>query len=150
MEIHQYPINIKWDKDNIGTLSSPELQSSITVATPPQFEGGVAEIWSPEHLFTASVVSCFMTTFLAIASFSKFGFIDFQCGANGVLEKPDGKYKMTRVNLKAQLTISDQNQADKARRLLEKSEKACLISQSIQSEITLETEILFYSSKELV
>jgi organic hydroperoxide reductase OsmC/OhrA len=52
-------------------MSSPELNNKIEVATPPQFPKGVQGIWSPEHLFTAPVNSCFMTTFLAIAENSR-------------------------------------------------------------------------------
>ncbi|MCC6817186.1 MAG: OsmC family protein [Saprospiraceae bacterium] len=145
MEIHDYYVDIKWDSGKIGTLSSADLDNSVVVATPPEFSGGVPRIWSPEHFFTASVLSCFMTTFLAIAEYSKFEFMDFKCGAKGVLEKPDGKYAMTKVILKAELTISDPSDSDKAIRLLEKSEKACLISNSIKSETLLESKIIIQS-----
>ncbi|MBK9271516.1 MAG: OsmC family protein [Saprospiraceae bacterium] len=143
METHEYRVNLDWDKGRTGTLSSPELKSSIMVATPPQFSGGLPDIWSPEHLFTASVVSCFMTTFLAIAENSKFEFLNFQCNAMGVLSNKEGKYAMTSIFLHAQLTIKDQSLWEKAKRLLEKSEKLCLISQSIHTEVTLDIEIIF-------
>ena len=74
MESHYYNVTIQWSKDRRGMMCSPELKESSTpangcieVATPPEFPKGIAGIWSPEHLLTASVVSCFMTTFLAIA-----------------------------------------------------------------------------------
>jgi len=45
----------------------PELNkdagSFIEVATLPEFPKGIPGIWSPEHLFTAAVSSCLMTTF---------------------------------------------------------------------------------------
>ena len=87
MERHQYTVDIHWDKDRRGIMCSPELTVSqtgngcIEVATPPQFPKGVAGIWSPEHLFTAAVSSCFMTTFLAIAENSKLDFKSFDCKA---------------------------------------------------------------------
>ena len=137
MEKHTYNLSLKWENDRKGNLSSPELPITIEVATPPEFDKGMPNIWSPEHLFTASVVSCFMTTFLAIAEYSKFEFIDFKCDAQGILEKIDGKYLMTKIILKPELTIDSLDKTEKAQRILEKSEAACLISNSIKSEIEL-------------
>lgn len=137
MEKHTYNLSLKWESDRKGNLSSSELPTIIEVATPPEFDKGMPNIWSPEHLFTASVVSCFMTTFLAIAEYSKFEFIDFKCDAQGILEKIDGKYLMTKIILKPELTIDSLDKTEKAQRILEKSEAACLISNSIKSEIEL-------------
>lgn len=135
MEKHSYNVNLKWNSDRKGTLSSNELPTIIEVATPPEFDKGIPNIWSPEHLYTASILSCFMTTFLAIAEFSKFDFIDFECSSDGILEKVEGKYLMTQVIIKPVLTISDPNDTEKAERILQKSEKACLISNSIKTDV---------------
>lgn len=67
MEAHKYLVNLEWSMDRKGEISSPVLDQKIEVATPPEFPKGMPGIWSPEHLFTAAVSSCFMTTFLAIA-----------------------------------------------------------------------------------
>lgn len=119
-------------------MSSPELPSRIEVATPPEFDKGVPGIWSPEHLFTASVLSCFMTTFLAVAEYSKLEFTKFDCKAEGTLSKVDGKYQMTNIILRPELTVMEEDKVERALRILEKSEKACLISNSIKTEVTLE------------
>lgn len=69
METHYYNVDANWNTGRKGKLCSPELDTSICieVATPPAFPKGIAGIWSPEHLFTASVNSCLMMTFLSIA-----------------------------------------------------------------------------------
>ncbi len=141
MEKHTYTVNVEWTSNRKGNLSSPELPSTIEVATPPEFDHGIPNIWSPEHLFTASVVSCYMTTFLAIAEYSKLDFINFKCESEGILEKIDNKYLMTKIILKPTLTLDNQDKIEKAQRVLEKSEAACLISNSIKSEIELKTLI---------
>ncbi|NUM51816.1 MAG: OsmC family protein [Flavobacteriales bacterium] len=141
MDKHTYNVSLKWEEGRKGIVSSPELPSKIEVATPPEFEKGVPGIWSPEHLFTASVLSCFMTTFLAIAEYSKFEFNDFSCSAQGTLEKVDGKFLMTEIILKPILVVADITQKEKAERILQKSEVACLISNSIKTRVHLETEI---------
>ena len=134
---HQYNVNLKWNAERVGEVSSPELRSKIEVATPPQFPKGVEGIWSPEHFFTAAVNSCFMTTFLAIAENFRLEFKEFNCNAVGVLEQVKGKYLMTEVILNPTLVITKEEDKEKALRVLDKSEKACLISNSINSKVSL-------------
>lgn len=142
MEKHNYNISLKWIEERKGMISSPELPLAIEVATPPEFEKGMPGIWSPEHLYTASVVSCFMTTFLAIAEYSKLEYEQFDCSAVGVLEKVDGKYMMSEINLSATLKINDDAKKDKAERVLQKSEAACLITNSIKTQVNLKSQII--------
>ncbi|MBP8034511.1 MAG: OsmC family protein [Bacteroidia bacterium] len=137
MMSHQYNVNLKWKAERVGEVSSPELNSKIEVATPPQFPKGVEGIWSPEHFFTAAVNSCFMTTFLAIAENSRLEFKEFNCNAVGILDQVDGKFLMTEVILSPTLVITKEDDKEKALRVLDKSEKACLISNSINSKVSL-------------
>jgi peroxiredoxin-like protein len=132
---HYYEVKLDWKSDRKGLVSSPVLTSNIEVATPPEFPKGIAGIWSPEHLLVAAVNSCLMTTFLAIAENSKFEFVNFTSNANGKLEKVDGKYLISEIVLTPELTIKSDTDKEKALRVLEKSEAACLISNSIKSKI---------------
>ncbi|MDV7186746.1 OsmC family protein [Lutibacter sp. TH_r2] len=148
MDKHTYNVDINWTQDRKGTMCSPELNNNetqetncIEVATPPEFPGGMPNIWTPEHLFTAAVSSCLMTTFLAIAGFSKLEFVSFKCGSKGILEKVDGKFVISEVLLFPEVVITDESKRDRAQRIIEKAEKACLISNSITSKITMETKI---------
>ncbi len=150
MEPHIFNVNLKWVADRIGEVSSPELLDAIDVATPPQFPKGVDGVWSPEHFFTAAVNSCFMTTFLAVAENSKLEFTTFSCESEGILDKVDGKYIMTEIILKPHLNIINEADAEKAERILHKSESACLISNSIKSQVTLQPTITFVEKPVLV
>ena len=98
-------------------------------------------IWSPEHLFTAAVNSCFMTTFLAIAENSKLEYSEFSCESEGILDQVEGKYLMTEVILKPKLKLINGADVEKAKKIFQKSEKACLISNSIKSTTSLIGEI---------
>lgn len=141
MEAHFYNINISWKQDRKGEMSSPELSQSVEIATPPQFLKGVENIWSPEHLFTAAVSSCLMTTFLAIAENSKLDFVNFECSSKGKLEQVEGKFLMTEVILEPVVTIKNESDREKAERVLQKSETNCLISNSVKSKITMIPQI---------
>lgn len=141
MEAHHYTVELNWAADRIGILSSPQLRNQIEVATPPQFPKGVEGIWSPEHLFTSAVSSCYMTTFLSIAEKSKLEFSKFSCSAKGTLDQIDGVFAMTEITLEPVLTILNESDRDKALKLLEKSETYCLISNSIRSKVILNPTI---------
>ncbi len=137
MEPHYFNVNLSWISDRKGELSSPELEDVIEVATPPPFPKGIDRIWSPEHLFTAAVNSCFMTTFLAVAENSKLEFELSDCKAKGKLEQVEGKYLMMEVILEPTLVITKEVDKVRAERILQKSEAACLISNSIKSKVTM-------------
>jgi peroxiredoxin-like protein len=138
---HDYEVSVKWNKDRLGVLNAPDLDTDIEVATPPEFPKGMEHIWSPEHLFTAAVNSCLMTTFLAIAENSKLQFSNFSSKALGKLEMIDGKYRMSTVTLMPELTIDNEADKERAERILQKSEAACLISNSITSQIIFQPQI---------
>src|SRR5690606_16537987 len=142
MDSHIYQVDLKYLNERKGEISSPVLNQKIEVATPPEFPKGMPGIWSPEHLFTAAVSSCFMTTFLAIAENSKLEFESFACKASGKLEQVDGKYKMTEVLLEPQLVILHEQDQARALRVLEKAEAACLITNSITSTVTMKPTIV--------
>lgn len=141
-KVHYYDVNLKWDSDRKGTMNSPVLTTSIEVATPPEFAKGMPGIWSPEHLLVAAVNSCLMTTFLAIAENSKLEFISFESAAKGKLEIVDGKFMMSEVELMPKLSIAKSTDPEKALRILQKSEAACLISNSVKSKIIFNPTIL--------
>ena len=141
MNDHLYNVDLKWVSDRNGIIPSPELDLAFNVATPPQFPKGLPGIWSPEHLLTAAVVSCFMTTFLAIAENSKVEYSAFSCTSSGKLEQIEGKFLMTEITLNPVLTLNNSADTERAERILVKSEAACLISNSIKSKIILNTSI---------
>jgi peroxiredoxin-like protein len=141
MEPHYYNVDVNWNTDRKGVMCSPELNrdagSCIEVATPPEFPKGMPGIWSPEHLFTAAVSSCLMTTFLSIAENSKLTFIAFVCKSKGKLEQVEGKFLMTEVILEPTVTIADEKDRERAQKVLQKAEAACLISNSVRSKVTM-------------
>lgn len=149
MEPHFYNVQVQWSNDRKGVMCSPELSNSsgqmngcIEVATPPEFPKGIPGIWSPEHLFTAAVSSCLMTTFLSIAENSKLEFTSFQCNSKGKLDQVEGKFLMTEVILEPTITIPHEKDRERAERILTKAEAACLISNSIKSKVTMKAKIL--------
>jgi len=138
---HFYEVSVQWNSERKGTLSSPVLNDPLEVATPPEFPKGMAGIWSPEHLLVAAVNSCLMTTFLAIAENSKLEYTGFSSKAVGKLEIVEGKYMISEITLVPLLTLPNEEQKERAERVLQKSEAACLISNSVKSKIIFQPQI---------
>jgi peroxiredoxin-like protein len=138
---HFYEVSVQWNSERKGIMSSPVLNETMEVATPPEFPKGMAGIWSPEHLLVAAVNSCLMTTFLAIAENFKLDYVAFFSKAVGKLEIVEGKYMISEITLVPLLTLPNEEQKEKAGRVLQKSEAACLISNSIKSKIIFQPHI---------
>lgn len=136
-DIHNYEVNLQWNHDTLGTVSSPLIKNTIDVATPPEFPKGIAGVWTPEHLFVASVNACLMATFLAIVDNSKLEFVSFKSNAIGKVEKIDHKFVVTEIIIEPKLVIPSNGNEERMRRIFEMSEKACAISNSIKSKISL-------------
>jgi organic hydroperoxide reductase OsmC/OhrA len=64
-------------------------------------------------------------------------FINFSCKAKGKLEQVDGKVMMSEILLEPTVTISDEKDRERAERVLQKSEAACLISNSVKSNVIM-------------
>jgi organic hydroperoxide reductase OsmC/OhrA len=137
-DTHFYEVNLTWNTATQGTLSSPVITSKIEVVTPPEFPKGMKEKWTPEHLFVAAINSCLMSTFLLVADNSKFQFISFESKAVGKIEKVDGKFAVTEIVLTPTLIIPSTQNETKAKRVLEMSENACAIANSIKTKINLQ------------
>jgi len=137
---YYYKTNVEWKDGRIGQMSGDGLEQ-ITVATPPEFPKGVPNIWSPEHLYVASINVCLMTTFLAIAENSKVEFVSYSADATGKLEKSEGKFMITEVDIAVNIKVKSEKDIERAERILYKSEEHCLISNSVKTKITLKPVI---------
>ncbi len=138
---HLYDVSVQWTEDRKGILTSDVLEKEIEVATPPQFAKGVEGVWSPEHLFVAAINSCLMTTFLAIAENFKLEYKAFHSKGIGKLELVDGRYLMSEVVLSPVLVINNEADREKAARVLQKAEAACLISNSVKTRVTMQPTV---------
>jgi organic hydroperoxide reductase OsmC/OhrA len=142
IESHDYLLHIEGTGPKTGIVTADEDGlPALHVASPPEF-GGPEAIWSPEHLFVAAVSSCLMTTFRSIAELSKLDVVAYSDDPVGHLIRDETRmYRIESVLLRPRVTISDPDKVDRALRLLEKAERACLVSRSVSAEIHLEPTV---------
>jgi len=142
IDSHDYELHLDGTGAKTGVLVDPSAAlPAMDVASPPEF-GGPEGVWSPEHLFVGAVSACLMTTFRTIASLSKLDVVDYSDDATGALVRADdGLYRMERVTLRPHVVIGPDASPERAQRLLEKADRACLVSRSVCSEVIVEPTI---------
>lgn len=137
---HVYKVGVTAPAEGEVTLSGPDLQD-MQVLAPPEFDGPPG-YWSPETLFAGAVASCFVLSFRAVARASKLEWTRVAAEVDGVLERAEGVSRFTRVTVRARLTVPPGTDAARARMLMEKAEKVCLVSNSLTAERHLEAQVV--------
>jgi organic hydroperoxide reductase OsmC/OhrA len=150
-EKHTYTVKIVQNQGGKGgsegrvaTMSNPtnEHFPKITVQSPKEFKGpagpdGKSLDWTPEDLYVASVAVCYFTTFVSIAENSKLEYMAFEVSATGILDKVEGVGSMiTEIHETPILTIKNPADKEKALRIMDKTEKNCLIANSMKTKVT--------------
>ena len=141
MSEFQYTSTAQWTKGRSGIADAETAREPIAFSAPVEFRGEPG-MWTPEHLLIAAVAGCFVTTFIAIAELSKFEVASLEVSARGTLEKMERGFQFTRVVLHPVLTIGRESDRERALRLVEKTERSCLVARSLRSEVIIEPEIL--------
>jgi organic hydroperoxide reductase OsmC/OhrA len=81
-------------------VATTDGRPALPVATPAEFRGGVDDSWSPEHLLVASVASCFVLTFKAIAVRRALAYEALEVQATGhVTTRADGQIGFLAIEL---------------------------------------------------
>jgi len=142
---HHYKVQAAAEAEGSVTITSDRLPS-LSTAPPLQF-GGPGDQWSPETLLVAAVADCLMLTFRAVARASKLSWLNLECSAEGVLDRVDGVSRFTEVRLHARLTLPQGGDIERGKRLLEKAEKTCLITNSLKAEPVLTADVTLAASR---
>jgi peroxiredoxin-like protein len=137
---HHYTVTAELGSEGPGTTTSAGLPT-LAMAAPAEF-GGPGDHWSPETLLMAAVADCFVLSFRAIAQASRYPYKAVRCEAVGELDRVDRQMRFTKIELRARLEVDAEADEAKGLKLLEKAEASCLITNSMTSELHLETEIV--------
>jgi peroxiredoxin-like protein len=121
----------------VSVSGLPDLRT----AAPADFDGP-GDAWSPEHLLMAAVETCFLFTLRAVARASKVEWKTLELFGEGTLDRKDGVTRFTEIVLRPRLTVPAGTDKERAMRVLDRSEKGCLISASLSTPVRLEAEII--------
>jgi peroxiredoxin-like protein len=137
---HRYEVDATAENQGPVELRAAQLKPLIS-ASPEEFDGP-GNLWSPETLLVGAVADCFVLTFKAIAATAKLHWSKVTCKAEGKLDRADDGVRFTDIVLNARLEIAPDTDYEKARRVLEKAEKACLVGNSLKVARTLHYEVV--------
>jgi organic hydroperoxide reductase OsmC/OhrA len=113
--------------------------ATVRASAAPAYLGSESCI-DPEEAFVASLSSCHMLTFLAIAAKKRFVVDDYQDQAVGVLDKDSaGHQAIVRVILHPQVKFSGEKipSPEELRQLHEQAHHACFIANSVKTEVSV-------------
>lgn len=136
---HHYEVHLSGASSGYAELSTASVPALRTA--PPADYDGPGDAWSPEHLLLASVQGCFLFTLRAIARASKVEFISLELDAMGTVARIDGVTRFTEIVLRPKLSVPAGASRERMLQILEKSEKACLVSASLSTPVRLEAEV---------
>jgi organic hydroperoxide reductase OsmC/OhrA len=125
----------RWRFD--GGADVPASASPLVVPPPLSDPAGV----DPEEAFVASIASCHMLWFLALAARQGFRVEHYRDDAVGILEKIEsGKQALTRVTLRPDIGFSGDKQPSPGdiAELHRKAHENCFIANSVRTAITVE------------
>jgi organic hydroperoxide reductase OsmC/OhrA len=126
---HHYQVEARAGAEGPVTLTSESLP--ILETAPPEQFGGPGGCWSPETLFVGAVADCFVLTFRAIAQASGLAWTRLRASASGTLDRAEGGPRFTGIEINAALAVPPGVDEARALRLLEKAERACLVTRSL-------------------
>lgn len=141
LKSYSYRARAHWTQDKRGIVEGEAIPRNINFAAPPEF-GGEPGLWTPEHLLLASVATCYVTTLRAVAEASKLEFDGVEVPVEGKIEKLEGGFRFTKITLCPEVTIPREEDRERTGRALEKAERVCLVSRSLNSTVGLEPTIL--------
>jgi acyl carrier protein len=143
---HRFDCALRWERGGEGaaavnhTVAFPN-RPPLAMSAPPAFRGDASRI-SPEELFVASVASCQLLTYLALAARAGLAIERYEDRPSGTLAMADRRMRMTEICLRPRITLGAGGDAAKARSLVAAAHDACFVASSITTEVRIEPEVV--------
>ena len=136
---HSYQAKAHGSATGVVPVSAVGLPEFNT-APPAEFDGP-GDLWSPENLLVAAIADCFILTFRGVSRASAFAWTALDCQVDGILERVSGTTRFTQFTTTATLTVPAGSDHVKAKELLERAEKVCLVANSLLGRRNIEVRV---------
>ena len=113
---------------------------SVPWSAAPEFKGDADRV-NPEEAYVASLSTCHMLTFLAIAARKRFVVDSYVDAASGVMERNQaGKFWVSRVTLRPKVMFSGAHQPSpqEISDLHHAAHDNCFVANSVHTEVTVD------------
>jgi organic hydroperoxide reductase OsmC/OhrA len=134
---HEYALTVA--RDGASRIVDGSPRPTLVGGPPPQF-GGREEWWSPEHLLLASVGMCFLTTLEALAAREKLAILGYRDRITGRVDKSPVGLRFSSILHAVDLRVAPED-IERARAMLVKAKKHCLVANSLAVPVELEARV---------
>ena len=143
---HSFHSRLVWRKGEEGSSAGNhriefENNRALEVSAAPQYKGDATKL-NPEELFLASLSSCQMLTYLALAGRAGVDVTAYEDRAEATLAVADRRMRVTEIVLRPRITIAPTSDEAKARALVESAHEGCFIANSVACAVRAEPEIV--------
>ena len=128
---HRYAATVKGATEGEVELNAAGLPP-VHSASPAEFDGP-GDRWSPETLLVAAVGDCLILTFRAVARASGLAWYSLECDVTGTLDRIERTTRFVAFDIQARLLVPANTSPERARQVLDKAERSCLISNSLNA-----------------
>jgi len=135
-----YRVVASWSSGKSGLVNSDSASHAIDFTAPPRF-GGMEGRWTPEDLLLGAIAACYMTTFCALAEYSKLRYLGLIVEVRGTLRKADRGYFFGEIAIRPRLTLVEGEEQQRALRILQKAAGTCLVSRLLAVEPAFEPQV---------
>lgn len=147
--MHEYRATTTWRRtsadftyDTYNRAHEVKFGGGETVpwSAAPEFKGEANRV-NPEEAYVASLSTCHMLTFLAVAARKRFTVDSYVDEAVGVMEKTaQGKYWVSRVTLRPKVAFSGDRQPSpqEISELHHAAHENCFVANSVKTAVTVE------------
>ena len=126
----QFPVSVRWRGGRV-VHARARGKEGLALATPPEFQSGLAGYWTPEDLLVTSAASCFALTLAAVAERRGAPLLDSTVTATGHMSRrDDGHFGFTVIEIDATLETTAKGE-DAVRRAAAEAEKLCLVTPAL-------------------
>lgn len=143
---HRYEARARWRKPEGGATNAMNHRlefgerAPIEASGAPQYKGDATKL-NPEELFVASLVSCQMLSYLALAARAGVDVIAYEDHGEGTMTIADKRMRFTEVKLRPRITLAPGADEAKARALVESAHDACFIANSVNCAVHVEPKV---------
>jgi organic hydroperoxide reductase OsmC/OhrA len=140
LKTHRFSVDVRWLEGKL-TLASVPGKAPLPVATPPEFQGGLEGVWSPEDLFVGAVATCFTVTLISAARRRHVPVRKLVVRSFGdVTRRPDGRFGFVAVDLVVELE-TDAGQEGEAEGAVLDAEESCLVAASLDTPVRVHADV---------
>jgi organic hydroperoxide reductase OsmC/OhrA len=140
LKTHRFPVDVRWLEGKLTVASVPG-KAPLEVATPPEFQGGVEGVWSPEDIFVGAVATCYTVTLISAARRRGAPIRALEVRSFGdVTRRPDGRFGFVGVELVVDVETDAGREADAHAAALD-AEASCLVAASLDTPVRVHANV---------